>query len=49
MNAMQTVKTHGYKGMFQFVYLGGNVDVLVMKDHAYKIIPRGLTVFVVAS
>lgn len=49
MNAMKTVKAHSYEGMFQFVYLGGDVDVLVMKDHADKIIPRGSLVFVVAS
>ena len=49
MNTMIPVKANGSKGVFQFCYLVGDVDVLVVEDHADEIVPRRHPVWFIAA
>ena len=48
MNTMVMVKPHRFKGLFKFLDFGGNVDALIVEYHADKIVPRGLSVVLIA-
>ena len=49
MNAMKSVEPHGFERAFKLFYFGGNVDGLIVEDHADKIVSRGLPIMLVAA
>ena len=40
MNAMKSVESHGFERAFKLFDFGGNVDGLIVEDHADKIVAR---------
>ena len=49
MNAVKSVKSYGFKRVFKFLDFGGNVDGLIVEDHADKVVSRGLPIMLVAA